>query len=55
MSRIYLRGLFLPENKTLLSKLARRARERMLQKKAQVRKKKMLIVMLGAMDMIPMR
>jgi hypothetical protein len=55
MSKIYQRGSFLQENKTLLSKLARRAIARKSKKKAQVKKKKMMIVIMRAPDMIPMR
>jgi hypothetical protein len=54
MSRIDPRASLLQENKTLLSKLARRPRARKWWKKAQARKK-MVMVMMRAPNMIPMR
>jgi hypothetical protein len=51
MSRTYPRGSSFQSNKILLSKLSRRARARRLLKKAQV-KKKLMIVMMKAPSMI---
>jgi hypothetical protein len=55
MSRIFPRVSLLQENKILPSKLAIRAKAKKWWKKAQVKKEKMMIVMMRASNMMPMR